>query len=40
MSGSGSTYFIIDEEFKPLEGYEVFNNLKAISNGVTIKRPS
>lgn len=39
MSGSGSTYFIINDEFKPLEGYEIFNNLKAISNGV-IKRPS
>ena len=39
MSGTGSTYFIINDEFKPLEGYEIFNNLKAISNGV-IKRPS
>lgn len=40
MSGSGSTYFIINDEFKQLDGYEIFNNLKAISYGVTIKRPS
>ncbi len=39
MSGSGSTYFIINDEFKPLEGYEIFNNLKAVPNGVT-RRPS
>lgn len=34
MSGSGSTYFIINDEFKPLEGYKIFNNLKAIPNGI------
>ncbi len=34
MSGSGSTYFMINDEFKPLEGYEIFNNLKAIPNGI------
>lgn len=37
MSGSGSTYFIIDGEFSPLENYEIFNNLKAIPDGVKIK---
>ena len=40
MSGSGSTYFMINDEFKPLEDYEVFNNLKAIPYGITIKSPS
>ena len=39
MSGSGSTYFVINDGFKPLEGYEIFNNLKAVSYGIT-KRPS
>ena len=36
MSGSGSTYFVINDEFKPLEGYEIFNNLKATSEGIKI----
>ncbi len=34
MSGSGSTYFIINDEFQPLEGYEIFNNLKAVPYGI------
>ncbi len=36
MSGSGSTYFIIGDEFEPLDGYTVYNNLKAIPNGVKV----
>lgn len=36
MSGSGSTYFIINDEFKQLDGYEIFNDLKAIPDGVKI----
>lgn len=35
MSGSGSTYFIINDEFKPLENYWICNNLRAIPGGVT-----
>lgn len=34
MSGSGSTYFEIDGNFKPLDGYEIFNNHKSINFGV------
>ena len=34
MSGSGSIYFMINDEFENLEGYEIFNNLKAISYGI------
>lgn len=34
MSGSGSTYFGIDMEFEPLEGYWIKNGLKSISCGV------
>jgi len=34
MSGSGSTYFRINNTFKALEGYEIFNNHKAINIGV------
>ena len=26
MSGSGSTYFIIGENFEPIEDYKIFNN--------------
>jgi 4-diphosphocytidyl-2-C-methyl-D-erythritol kinase len=33
MSGSGSTYFEIDGNFKPLEGYEIYNNHKAVNFG-------
>lgn len=36
MSGSGSTYFIINDEFKKLKGYWRCNNLKAVPFGVTI----
>lgn len=36
MSGSGSTYFIIDDEFEPLGGYTVYNDLKAIPYGVKV----
>lgn len=36
MSGSGSTYFIIGDKFDPLDGYTVYNNLKAIPNGVKV----
>lgn len=38
MSGSGSAYFIIGNEFKPVNGYRIYNNLKAIPNGVSIKK--
>ena len=38
MSGSGSAYFIIGKEFKPVNGYRIYNNLKAIPNGVSIKK--
>jgi len=34
MTGSGSTYFIIGKEFQPQEGFDVWNNLEAISKGV------
>ena len=34
MSGSGSTYFEIDRNFKPLDGYEIFNNHKAVNFGI------
>lgn len=36
MSGSGSTYFIINDEFKKQKGYWISNNLKAIPDGVKI----
>ena len=36
MSGSGSTYFIIGDKFESLDGYTVYNNLKAIPNGVKV----
>lgn len=34
MSGSGSTYFILNDQFKELEGYWIKNNLKFIPDGV------
>lgn len=37
MSGSGSTYYLLNGCFEEMEGYEVFNNLRAISNGITEK---
>lgn len=35
MSGSGSTYYIIGEEFKETDNYWVKNNLKSIPYGIT-----
>lgn len=40
MSGSGSTYFRLDGNFKPLDGYEIFNGLKSENKGVCIKTRS
>lgn len=37
MSGSGSTYFTINENIKPLENYWVKNGLKFIPDGVSEK---
>ena len=37
MSGSGSTYFVINDEFKPLDGYLVLNRLKSVDKGICIK---
>ena len=34
MTGSGSTYFMIDDEFEQEEGYWVKNGLKAVNFGV------
>ena len=34
MSGSGSTYFIINKDFEPLDGYQIFNSHKAINLGI------
>lgn len=36
MSGSGSTYYIINKEFKPVEGYWMKNGLKSITDGITV----
>lgn len=36
MTGSGSTYFIINDTFNSHDGYLVINNLKAINTGVEI----
>lgn len=36
MSGSGSTYFAIDTDFMPLEGFWIKNKLCAIKEGVKI----
>lgn len=37
MSGSGSTYYIINKEFSPQEGFWVKNDLKSIPFGVILK---
>ena len=34
MSGSGSTYYLINEGFSPLNGYWIKNNLEAIPYGI------
>ena len=34
MSGSGSTYFLINKKFKNLEGFWIKNNLKAEKEGI------
>ena len=34
MSGSGSTYFVLNEKIQPLDNYWVKNGLRFISNGV------
>ena len=34
MTGSGSTYFIIGKEFSPQAGFQVWNNLEAVPDGV------
>ncbi len=36
MSGSGSTYFMINDEFKKQKGYWISNNLRAIPFGITV----
>ncbi len=36
MSGSGSTYFMVDENFEPREGFWVKNDLFATEDGVKI----
>ena len=36
MSGSGSSYFLINGEFQPLEGYLVKNGFKSVPDGVKI----
>ena len=36
MSGSGSTYFVLNENLKPIDGFWIKNNLKSISHGVKI----
>lgn len=36
MSGSGSTYFLIEEDINPIEGFWVRNGLSAIKHGVEI----
>lgn len=38
MSGSGSTYFMINGKFEPLNGYEIYNNHQAVDKGVCIKK--
>ena len=37
MSGSGSTYYALNQTFKIIEGYTVYNNLNFIPDGVKIK---
>lgn len=36
MSGSGSTYFVINENFEPQDGFWIKNELKSINHGVKI----
>lgn len=36
MSGSGSTYFILDNGFKPMENFWIKNNLKSVPFGVKV----
>jgi len=36
MSGSGSTYFAIGENFAEKEGFQIWNGLKAIPDGIKI----
>ena len=36
MSGSGSAYYLLNDEFEPMKGYWVKNNLKAVPSGVKI----
>lgn len=36
MSGSGSTYFMLNDEFKKQKGYWICNNLSAVPYGVKI----
>ena len=36
MSGSGSTYFIVNDEFQQLEGYWVMNDLNAVNYGCRV----
>lgn len=36
MTGSGSTYFVIDEEFENEKNFWIKNNLKSINYGVTV----
>ena len=36
MTGSGSTYFLINEEFEQEENYWISNNLETVENGVEI----
>ena len=36
MSGSGSTYFLLNGEFAPVDGFWVKNNLKSVPFGVTV----
>lgn len=39
MTGSGSTYFALDSELEPQEGYWVKNNLKTIDFGIKRAEP-
>ena len=34
MSGSGSTYFMLNQKAEPLDGYWIKNDLRFISKGV------
>lgn len=36
MSGSGSTYFLLNGEFAPADGFWIENNLKSVPFGVTV----